>query len=107
MEMDFRHPGPGGPGPSHLVPGQRETFVGRQAELAFLTARLEEVRSGQPRIVLVEGPSGMGKTALLRRFLGGMGPRLLQASGEELERIIPYGVLDQLVAASGVPPPPA
>lgn len=48
----------------------------------------------------------MGKTALLRRFLGGMGPRLLQASGEELERIIPYGVLDQLVAASGMPPPP-
>ena len=47
-----------------------ELFVGRGAQLEALRARWHEARAGHARIVLVEGESGIGKSALLRRFCG-------------------------------------
>ena len=47
----------------------RSAFVGRSAELALLDQALSDVRAGSSRIALVTGPSGMGKSALCRRFL--------------------------------------
>src|SRR4051794_10245852 len=44
-------------------------FVGRQAELELLELLLGRVRSGSSEVVLVSGAAGIGKTALLRRFL--------------------------------------
>ncbi|MFD6289136.1 AAA family ATPase [Streptomyces sp. NPDC060205] len=44
-------------------------FVGRSHSLALLAAARERARAGQPQRVLVEGPAGIGKTALVRRFL--------------------------------------
>ena len=73
-------------------------FVGRQAELALLRAKLDEARSGHPGIVLIEGPPGIGKTALVERFVGeSVGVLVLRASGEESESLLTYGVVDQLV----------
>ena len=46
-----------------------DAFVGRDAELDILRAELEQVRAGSPRVVLIDGPAGMGKTALADRFL--------------------------------------
>src|SRR5262245_50644315 len=46
-----------------------ELFVGRQSELKRLTGILDEVRQSMPRIVMVEGDPGIGKSALLRVFL--------------------------------------
>ena len=92
--------------PSAMPAGSPLTdFVGRELELGFLDEHFGAVRSGQPRSVLIEGPSGIGKTALVRRFISGLDPavRVLDASGEELEREMPYGVLQQLVAAAGSP----
>ena len=40
--------------------------IGRFHERARLEARLEEARAGQPRVVLVTGEPGIGKTALAR-----------------------------------------
>lgn len=81
-------------------------LIGRQAELRLLERELDEVRAGRPRIVLVDGPPGIGRTALLRRFLdeaGGL--RILGADGEETEAGLRYGVVGQLVRLAGIPLP--
>ncbi|MGH9025266.1 MAG: ATP-binding protein, partial [Acidimicrobiia bacterium] len=43
-------------------------FVGRTQELAWLRACLDEAVSGQPRLVLIEGDAGVGKSRLVRQF---------------------------------------
>ncbi|MEO3862700.1 AAA family ATPase [Acrocarpospora sp. B8E8] len=84
----------------------RETLVGRAAERAALAAQLDLARSGSPRLVLVEGPCGMGKTALVRCALAAAPDfRVLPASGEEMETALPYGVVAQLLALAGRPGP--
>src|SRR4051794_41906836 len=80
-------------------------FVGRQPELAALRARLVEARAGAPQIVELEGPPGIGKTALVARFLADLGgdppPVVLSGSGEETETLLAYGVIDQLGRSAG------
>ena len=48
-------------------------FVGRQPELAVLQARLSEALAGRPQTVQIQGPAGIGKTALLEHFLNDPG----------------------------------
>jgi DNA-binding CsgD family transcriptional regulator len=80
-------------------------FVGRQPELAMLHARLAAARGGSPQVVQIEGPPGIGKTALVSEFLGAPSgdpqPIVLRASGEETETLLAYGVLDQLARSAG------
>ena len=64
---------------------------------------------GQPKVVLVEGEGGIGKSALLARFASGLaGATVLRASGDEAELLLPYGMVGQLLAsargAGGGPP---
>ena len=84
-------------------------FVGRAGELAGLEAAASEARCGQPKVVLVEGEGGTGKSSLLARFATGLaGVAVLRASGDEAELLLPYGVVGQLVASArgaGRPPP--
>jgi DNA-binding CsgD family transcriptional regulator len=78
-----------------------EQFVGRERELAILDGEMQEARSGRPRIVLVEGDAGIGKSSLLSRFVSGVhDARVLRASGEESETLLAWGVVDQLVEAA-------
>jgi D-arabinose 1-dehydrogenase-like Zn-dependent alcohol dehydrogenase len=66
-------------------------FVGREPELALLRAAFDEARAGRPRVVLVKGPQGIGKTTLVDRFAGGVGDaRVLRASGDESETVLAY-----------------
>ena len=44
-------------------------FFGRAAELAFLHEHLQKVSATQAAIIRVHGPSGIGKSALISRFL--------------------------------------
>lgn len=44
-------------------------LVGRDRELAVLAAALQRAHGGQPQVLLVSGPAGVGKTALLAGFL--------------------------------------
>ena len=80
-------------------------FVGRHPELAALQARLAEARAGVPQLVLLQGPAGIGKTALVERFLedagGSSAPVVLRASGEETETLLSYGVVEQLARSAG------
>jgi ATP/maltotriose-dependent transcriptional regulator MalT len=82
-------------------------FVGRQPELATLRRRLAAARAGDPQVVQVQGPPGIGKTALLSHFLAdpgsGVPPVVLRAGGEETEVLLAYGVVDQLARSAGPP----
>jgi DNA-binding CsgD family transcriptional regulator len=78
-----------------------EVFVGRVPKLADLAAALAAVRAGEPRVVLVEGEAGVGKSSLVSEFLGSQqGISLVTASGDEAEQFLPYGVVQQLGAAA-------
>ena len=81
-------------------------FVGRQPELAVLRARLAEALAGRPQIVQIQGPAGIGKTALLEHFLAEIDseppPVVVRASGEETEELLAYGVVEQLARSISV-----
>jgi len=73
-------------------------FVGRQAELERVLDRANRVHTGL-QTVLVEGPPGLGKTALLHRAAGELdGFTVLWAVGDSWESEIPYGLISQLVS---------
>src|SRR6266545_1391410 len=72
----------------------------RNEELARIESALAEARTGRGRFLVIEGPAGMGKTALLAAartaaLEGGM--RVLRSRGTELERNFAFGVVRQLV----------
>src|SRR5687768_5460115 len=48
--------------------GAGSPLLGREWELAYLTALLRRARGGQGRLVLVGGAAGVGKTHLLREL---------------------------------------
>ena len=74
-----------------LVP---QTVYGREAECAALREAFERVvATGQPELVLVSGPSGIGKSAVvyeLRRPIIGRQGLFLSAKFERGKRDIPY-----------------
>ena len=78
-------------------------FVGRTAELDVLRAELAKVRSGSPRMVVIEGDAGIGKTVLIERLLATeYGLTVLRATGEPWESYVAYGVVDQIMRVAGV-----
>jgi predicted ATPase len=85
------------------APEHTQPFVGRQAELTALHGELAMVRAGRPRLVLVEGSSGIGKSAVLDRFLADESDlTVLRATGEQWEAFVAFGVVDQLMRVAGV-----
>ncbi len=75
-------------------------FVGRDGELAAAGEALAAARAGQPRILVVEGEAGIGKTALLHRCAR-MAPdaAVVWASGDPAESGLDGGLVRQLLAA--------
>ncbi|MGI5245740.1 BTAD domain-containing putative transcriptional regulator [Dactylosporangium sp. CA-139066] len=74
-------------------------LVDRDRELEELNAAVAEALGGQARLVLVEGPAGIGKTRLLteaRRTAAGRGARVLGARGSRLEKEYGFGAIRQL-----------
>ncbi|MFI6324331.1 AAA family ATPase [Nonomuraea sp. NPDC050556] len=88
--------------------GPAPHFVGRERELGEMLEALDRARLAVPGLILVDGPQGIGKTALANHFVAraGEGLKVLRASGDEAEMTLPYGVLEQLtgIAASRVEP---
>ena len=80
-----------------------EPFVGRNAELVELRRQFELAMAGQGRVVVLEGPAGGGKTALIRRCLRGWAGYAETAlvSGDETELALAGGLLSQLAEQSG------
>ncbi|WP_327010428.1 AAA family ATPase [Dactylosporangium sp. NBC_01737] len=75
------------------------TLAEREAELATLTRLLDDAHKGRGALVVVRGPAGSGRTALLHAFAGvatGAGVRYLHAVASRAERALPLGVVEQL-----------
>jgi DNA-binding CsgD family transcriptional regulator len=81
-------------------------FVGRSAELRYVDDRADEVRAGRPRLVVIEGEPGIGKTALLDRAVRGLGGfHVLWAGCDASEQGIAYEMIAQLARRLPVPRP--
>lgn len=76
-------------------------FIGRDTQLRTLVESLEKSRQGQASLVLVEGSSGMGKSALVRRFLNQAretDESSVLLAGRCYEReSVPYKAFDELI----------
>lgn len=76
-------------------------FIGRTAELRRIEEAMHEVVGGQGRVVLVKGRSGIGKSALIRHFLGRQrrsGAVVLTGRCYEQESV-PFKALDAVMDA--------
>jgi hypothetical protein len=77
------------------------TFVGRRKELATLTDAFAATRAGKPVVLLIEGESGVGKTALADHFSGLVAktePDLVLLRGRCYEReSVPYKAVDDVI----------
>lgn len=72
----------------------------RQRELAGLGGALTEARHGRGQVVLIEAPTGLGKTSLLRaacQTAAKAGFTCLRARAGELEHDFAYGCVRQLL----------
>jgi hypothetical protein len=78
-------------------------FVGRERQLAELRDAFARLKQGRALTVAVHGGSGMGKSALVRRFLEELretDPEAVVLAGRCYEReSVPYKALDALVDA--------
>jgi len=75
------------------------TLLERSEELAWIDRALAEARTGRGRFLVIEGPAGIGKTAVLtaaRAAAAESGMRVLRSRGTELERDFAFGVVRQL-----------
>ena len=76
-------------------------FVGRLPEQAELMAALTAARGGEPRVVILQGEAGIGKSSLVFKFLGDQqGIPVITASGDTAETALPYGVIRQLAGGA-------
>ncbi|MGE5407173.1 MAG: AAA family ATPase [Syntrophothermus sp.] len=75
-------------------------LVERERELTALAELLDALTAGRPRMAMIEGPAGIGKTRLLtelRREAAERGIPSLGARGSELEREFPFGIVRQML----------
>src|SRR5919199_5268448 len=77
------------------------TLLERKAELAALDEALAAARAGRGRVLVVEGPAGIGKTRLLaaarKAAVAEEGFRVLAARASPLEREFGFGVVRDLL----------
>ena len=72
----------------------------RERELQMLRDGLDRACAGEGTLLVIEGPAGVGKTALIREArvaAGRAGIMPLEARGSELEQPFAFGVVRQLL----------
>jgi DNA-binding SARP family transcriptional activator/tetratricopeptide (TPR) repeat protein/DNA-binding CsgD family transcriptional regulator len=87
---------PVAPGPAAPVP---DDLLDRDREVAAVRAALDDLAAGEPRLLLIEGPAGIGKTRLLteaRRLAAERHIGVLTARGSQLEKAFGFGAVRQL-----------
>lgn len=85
---------------SSVHAARSRSLIGRDREARELRDAFAEVRAGKPITLLVHGTSGVGKTALVERFLAELAPdvRVLRSRCYERESV-PYKAFDSLLDA--------
>lgn len=87
---------------AEAVPSPRRDLLGRRSELAEVETLLGEA-SSEGRVLLINGPEGIGKTRVLDELihLARQGQRVVVTGrGYESEKEMPYGVVAQIVDAA-------
>jgi DNA-binding CsgD family transcriptional regulator len=82
------------------APAAKPTLLERGTELARVETVLERGCLGSGGLMVIEGPAGIGKTAMLGAACAAAqakGMRLLRARGAQLEREFAFGVVRQLL----------
>jgi serine/threonine protein kinase len=88
--------------PSGAAPHQLGPLVGRARELESLEVAFADVGRGQTVALYIHGPSGVGKTALVQRFLDekiGRDKAIVLAGRCYQQESVPYKALDSVVDA--------
>jgi hypothetical protein len=97
--VDGAHPAAPEP-PARARAPQSDVFVGREAELEGLRVAFEATRGGVPSIAYVAGVSGIGKSALVERFVERIGKEAVVLKGRCYEReSVPFKALDAVIDA--------
>ena len=81
------------------VAASTEPLLERNEDLARIESALADARTGRGRFVVVEGPAGIGKTALLaaaRTAAAEAGMRVLRSRATAMETNFAFGVVRQL-----------
>ncbi|WP_411111075.1 helix-turn-helix transcriptional regulator [Streptomyces sp. c-19] len=82
--------------------GVRTPLRGRDAELAFIEARLDALDRGEGGIIRVEGPVGIGRSRILAEAAaaaGRRGTRVFEGAADPDEQFVPLGpLLDGLLS---------
>jgi hypothetical protein len=89
--------------PDAQSPGRRRSpvFVGRRRVLAVLATLAGDAIAGVPRVALIEGDAGMGKSALAAGLLSRHREiPVLAASGGPGEHGLAFGMVRQLISGS-------
>ncbi|MFJ4880459.1 AAA family ATPase [Streptomyces sp. NPDC088745] len=76
--------------------GVRTPLRGRDAELAFIEARLDALGRGEGGIIRVEGPAGIGRSRLLAEAAAAArrrGTRVFEGAADPDEQFVPLGPL--------------
>jgi DNA-binding SARP family transcriptional activator/DNA-binding NarL/FixJ family response regulator len=87
------------PVPRQRTPADRPELVDREAELGQLLTCLGLALEGVPRVAVIEGPAGIGKTSLLHQVRDDAreaGATVLSARGSQLEKEFGLGAVRQL-----------
>jgi len=93
-------PTPDGVPPREERRFESETIIGREREFSTLYDAWLDVRRRQPRVIVVLGDPGIGKTTLTNAFVSSCqmeGGIIARAQGYDAERELPYAVLAELV----------
>ena len=96
-----RGPATSAPGAARppAAPPAPDDLLDRDRELRDVRASFDDLAAGEPRLLLIEGPAGIGKTRLLteaRRIAGERAVRVLAARGSQLEKSFGFGAVRQL-----------
>jgi DNA-binding SARP family transcriptional activator len=85
--------------PATSLDVDRQVLVGRDREMARLLSVWTETQAGRANLVLVDGPDGIGKTAIVEEFLSRIskiGPVLALAGRERSSgALLPYASIGQ------------
>ncbi len=85
----------------------RGGLLQRNLELAVLERQLRQIRAGAGRVILIQGPAGVGKSSLVRAAVqsaSGSGVRVLTAWAGPMEQEAGWGVVRQLFGPTAAGP---